>query len=228
MPSTTVILAGVGVSASDLGGCAFGYLAGSLPFGLWLGRSMRGLDVRDFGSHSMGSTNVLRTVGPAAAAGVLALDVAKGSAAVLVARALGAGPGGQAAAGLAAAAGHSWPVLARFRGGKSVAVAFGSLLVLSPLGSAFAFVGGMSALLGTRIVSVGSLAAAGSATAGTAVVWARGNSGPAPFAFAAGVTALIVARHTANLRRLSRGEEPRVDLARLRSAGGPPATGTAA
>src|SRR5207302_938954 len=142
MPSTTVILAAVGVSASDLGGCALGYLAGSLPFGLWLGRGLRGLDVRDYGSHSMGSTNVLRTVGPTAAAGVLALDIAKGSVAVLVARALGAGPGGQAAAGLAAAAGHSWPVLARFRGGKSVAVAFGSLLVLSPLGSAFAVVGG--------------------------------------------------------------------------------------
>src|SRR5258706_5959309 len=124
--------------ASDLAASTAGYALGSVPVGLWLGRRIRHLDVRQFGSGSMGTTNVLRTVGRAAAATTFALDVAKGSAAVLVARALGADAGGQAAAGFAAVVGHSWPALARFRGGKSVATAFGGVLLMSPVGAACA------------------------------------------------------------------------------------------
>src|SRR5258706_12167432 len=100
-------------AASDLAAGAVGYALGSVPVGLWLGRRVRRIDVRNFGSGSMGTTNVLRTIGPAAAATTFVLDVAKGSAAVLVARALGADAAGQAGAGFAAVGGHSWPVLAR-------------------------------------------------------------------------------------------------------------------
>ena len=199
--------------ASDLAGCAAGYALGSVPVGLWLGRRVRHLDVRQFGSGSIGTTNVLRTIGPAAAATTFVLDVAKGSAAVLVARAVGADAAGQAAAGFAAVVGHSWPALARFRGGKSVATAFGGLLVVSPLGSACAVGLGLPALVSSRIVSVGSLSAAAAATLGTGVHWALG--GPVEeFAYTAGVAAVVVARHRANLRRLARGEEPQVSLRR--------------
>src|SRR4030088_3848812 len=116
----------------DLAAVATGYLRGSLPIGIWLGRAARNIDVREHGSGGTGTTNVLRTVGPAAAGAVFVLDVAKGSAAVGVARRLGCDPGAQAAAGLAAVVGHSWPVMARFRGGKGGATAFGSLAVLFP------------------------------------------------------------------------------------------------
>jgi acyl phosphate:glycerol-3-phosphate acyltransferase len=197
------------VAASDLAATGAGYALGSLPVGLWLGRRIRRIDVRNFGSGSMGTTNVLRTIGPAAALTTFLLDVGKGSAAVLAARALGADGGGQAAAGFAAVVGHSWPALARFRGGKSVANAFGGLLVMSPVGSACAVAVGVPALVASRIVSIGSLSAAGAATVGTALHWARGGSAE-EFAFTAGVTAVIVARHRPNLRRLARGEEPRV------------------
>jgi len=200
-------------AASDLGAVAAGYALGSVPVGLWLGRRIRRIDVRNFGSGSMGTTNVLRTIGPAAAATTFVLDVAKGSAAVLVARGLGASPGGQAAAGFAAVVGHSWPALARFRGGKSVATAFGGLLLMSPVGAACAVAGGLPALLASRIVSVGSLSAAGAATLGSGIHWARG--GPAAgFAYTAGASSVVLYRHRANLRRLARGEEPQVSLGR--------------
>jgi len=200
-------------TAADLAGTAAGYALGSVPVGLWLGRRTRHLDVRQFGSGSIGTTNVLRTIGPAAALTTFVLDVAKGSAAVLVARQLGAGSAGQAAAGFAAVVGHSWPALARFHGGKSVATAFGGVLVMSPPGAAGAVAAGIPALLATRIVSVGSLSAAAGATVGAGVHWALGGPS-AGFAYTAAASALVLARHHANLRRLAKGEEPRVSLRR--------------
>lgn len=196
---------------SDAGATAAGYAIGSIPFGLLLGRAARGTDVRDTGSGSMGTTNVLRVAGPVAAGATFALDVGKGAAAVACARALGAGPAGEVAAGLGAMVGHSWPALAGFRGGKSVATAFGAVLALSPEVSVWAVVGGLTALTTTRIVSVGSLVAAGSATVAAGLQAARGGS-RVPLVFTGLASALIAVRHTDNLRRLARGVEPRVSL----------------
>src|SRR5258707_2921616 len=100
------------VVASDLAASAAGYALGSVPVGLWLGRRIRQIDVRQFGSGSMGTTNVLRTVGPAAAATTFVLDVAKGSAAVLVARAVGDDAAGQAVGGVRAGVGQILAALA--------------------------------------------------------------------------------------------------------------------
>ena len=169
--------------ASDAGATAAGYVIGSIPFGLLLGRATRGLDVRETGSGSMGSTNVLRVAGPAAAGATFALDVGKGTAAVLCARALGAGAAGQVGAGLAAMVGHSWPVFAGFRGGKSVATAFGACWRSLRRSPAYAVAGGVSALVSTRIVSLGSLVAAGAATLGAGSRPLRGGPrGPLVFA----------------------------------------------
>jgi glycerol-3-phosphate acyltransferase PlsY len=109
--------------------------------------------------------------------------------------------------------GHSWPVFAGFRGGKSVATAFGVLLEVSPEASGWALVGGLTALAATRTMSVASLVAAGSATVGAGVSTARGGD-VAPLVFAGLASALIVVRHSANVRRLLRGLEPRVSLPR--------------
>lgn len=202
---------------ADVTAVAAGYVIGSIPVGLLLGRALRGLDVREHGSHSIGTTNVLRQMGPAAAATTFALDVGKGSAAVVVARSLGAGHEGQALAGFGAMIGHAWPVFAEFRGGKSVATGFGALLPVTTWGSAGAVVTGMSALLGTRIVSVGSLSACAGAVAGAAIE-AKRTGNRTPLALALLATGLIGARHSANLRRLLRGEEPRASLRRNRGA----------
>jgi acyl phosphate:glycerol-3-phosphate acyltransferase len=199
----------------DAGALGAGYALGSVPVGLLLGRAVRGLDVREVGSGSIGSTNVLRAVGPTAAGATFVLDIAKGTVAVRVARSLGASRGGEIGAGLAAMVGHSWPALAGFRGGKSVATAFGGLLAISPAVAACAAGGGVSALVATRFVSVASLAAAGSATVAAGISATRG--GPRGVLVYAGLaSALIAVRHTENLRRLARGVEPRVSVARAR------------
>lgn len=195
--------------ARDAGAVAAGYLVGSIPFGLLLGRARRGLDVRTVGSGSMGTTNVLRAIGPGAAAATFALDVGKGAVAVRVARALRTGPEGEVAAGLAAMAGHSWPVFAGFRGGKSVATAFGGVVELSPEASVFAVAGGLSTLGISRTVSLASLASAVAATVGSGVAAARGGR-TAPLVFTALASTLIAVRHKDNVRRLLRGTEPRL------------------
>lgn len=196
---------------------AAGYLIGSVPFGVVVGRLQRGVDVREHGSGSMGTTNVLRTVGPKAAAATFLLDVGKGAASAGLARAIGAGSGGEVAAGLAAMVGHSWPVLARFRGGKSVASAFGALIVITPRTVPWALAGGIGSLAATRIVSVGSLSAALSATVVSGVRGAR-TGDVTPLVFAGAASTIIAIRHRDNIRRLARREEPRVSLSRFRKA----------
>lgn len=196
---------------------AGGYVVGSLPVGLWLAKAIGNIDVREHGSGGTGTTNVLRTVGPAAAGTVFILDVAKGSVAVGMARRLGTDPGTQAAAGVAAVIGHSWPLFARFRGGKGVATAFGSLISLSGTGTASAVVGGVTSLALTRVVSVGSLAAATSATLGTAAAAVTRQGGAAAFGFCAAAAPLIAYRHRANIERLLRGTEPTLSFRRGRA-----------
>ncbi len=196
-------------NAAAVASCAAGYLIGSVPFGLIVGRAVGGLDVRDFGSGNMGTANVLRTVGARAGAITFALDVAKGTAAIGLARKLGADPAAQAAAGLAACVGHSWPVFARFRGGKAVATAFGGLVVVSPEAAAWATVGGIGALALSRTMSVGSLTAAGTATLGAGLEASRRHDA-VPFVFTALASTLVIVRHASNIRRIARGEEPQL------------------
>ena len=194
-----------------------GYAIGSIPFGLLLSRATRGRDPRETGSGSMGTTNVLRIAGPYVAGATFALDVGKGAAAVKVARAIGASPEGQAAAGLGAMLGHSWPAFAQFRGGKSVATGFGALLTISPAASAWAVGGGLATLLSTRLVSAASLVAAVSATVGSGVDAAR-HGRRVPLAFTGAAAALVAVRHAENIRRLAAGTEPRVSLSKGRRA----------
>jgi glycerol-3-phosphate acyltransferase PlsY len=199
----------MGGNVAAAAGCAAGYVIGSVPFGLMVGKAVGGLDVRDFGSGNMGTANVLRTIGARAGALTFGLDVAKGAVAVGVARRLGADPAAQAAAGLAACVGHSWPVFARFRGGKAVATAAGALIMVSPEAFAFAAAGGAGGLILTRTMSVGSLSAAGLGAFGAGLDAIRTHDA-VPFVFAALASTLVVVRHVPNIRRLARGEEPKL------------------
>src|SRR4029077_19141294 len=105
--------------------------------------------------------------------------------------------------------GHSWPVFARFRGGKAVATAFGGLLMVSPEAAAWATVGGLGALALSRTMSVGSLTAAGTGTLGAGLD-SRRRQDAVPFVFTALASTLVIVRHAPNIRRIARGEEPRV------------------
>jgi len=149
-----------------------GYLLGSIPFGLLIGKRMANVDVREYGSGRTGGTNVLRTVGRKAAALVACLDVLKGVLAVIFAGLIvgegylvvgGFGLGAlvaQVLAALAATLGHVWPVFVKFRGGRGVATFFGGLIALCPVAAIF---GGEVVIIGaglTRYVSLGSIAGA--------------------------------------------------------------------
>src|SRR5579885_3250823 len=108
---------------SYLLGLTFGYLCGSIPFGVIFTRLSGGPDIRKIGSGNIGATNVLRTGNKKLAALTLLLDGGKGAAAVLLAQMID--PTAGAIAGLTAMAGHLFPVWLKFKGGKGVATAVG-------------------------------------------------------------------------------------------------------
>ena len=188
---------------------ALAYLIGSTPSGVIVTRLWRGVDIRSYGSGSTGTTNVLRTLGPKAAVLVFVLDVAKGAAAVAVARLLDVPHLAVALAGALVVVGHMWPVFARFRGGKGVATGLGVLLFLWwPIGIS-SFLGAVIASA-TRFVSVGSLVGATTGVTFLAVLIVRGDVEIEYLAFSVPVCVLIYIRHAENIGRLIKGTERRL------------------
>lgn len=139
-----------------------GYLWGSLPSGYWMGKLLRGkdFDIRDYGSHKTGATNVLRTLGKGPAAIVFIVDISKGIGPTLLATlipALNAGGWGPPLAGIAALLGHCFPVFIGFKGGRGVMTGGGGLLVISPVGFVLALITTITTIATTRYVSLGSI-----------------------------------------------------------------------
>ena len=211
-----------------------GYLLGSIPTGWLAGHWLAGLDIRNQGSGSTGATNVLRVLGKGPALAVFLVDVLKGTAAVLLARyLLESGLGGAAgtldaglavpglaipglvdwavvAAGLAALAGHIWPIWLGGKGGKAVATGLGMLLGLTwPVGLA-SFGVFLAVLSLSRVVSLSSVVAALALPLLMAAWSAPTGLRPAYMALAVLTTLLVVWRHRANLQRLWAGTEPRL------------------
>jgi len=197
---------------------ALGYACGSLPFGLWVGKLTRHVDVRTLGSGNLGATNVYRSLGAPAGIATLILDMAKGALPVLLVPRGTLGdsfPGGSQwcaiATGIAAVIGHAWTFLADFRGGKGVATAGGVMLTLTPLATLIAlgiFVGVVAA---TRYISLGSVISAALFPVVVALLSPRGVHQPV-FVLSVVLASVIVIRHRSNLRRLLRGEERRFSL----------------
>jgi len=141
------------------------YLWGSIPSGYWMGKLLRGkdFDVRDYGSHKTGATNVRRTLGNGPAAVVVLVDLSKGVGPVLLATLIpffyisGWGP---TVAGIAALLGHIFPIFIGFRGGRGVMTGAGAILVTSPLTILIAAVTTISTIAISRYVSLGSVVGA--------------------------------------------------------------------
>ena len=186
------------------GALALGYLLGSIPFGLFFAFASGAGDVRSIGSGNIGATNVLRTGKKWAAAATLICDGLKGAAAVWIAQTY-LPPGGEIIAGLAAILGHVFPIWLRFRGGKGVATFLGVAIALYwPAGLAVAATW-LGAALIWRISSLSALVAIALAPVYFLVF---GHGEYAPLAVALAV--LIFFMHRENIRRLLRGEEPRI------------------
>jgi glycerol-3-phosphate acyltransferase PlsY len=192
-----------------------GYVCGALPWGLWVGRLARGVDIRQHGSGNLGATNVYRVLGPHWGIPVLLLDIAKGAAPVWWAPRAGwtaAFPAGTEwcaiTVGAAAIAGHVWTFLAGFRGGKGVATTVGVMLALAPLAMAGFTLIFLVTLALTRYVSLGSVLGALALPVLVALTAPGGATTPR-FGLSVALALLVVARHRENIRRLLKGEERR-------------------
>jgi acyl phosphate:glycerol-3-phosphate acyltransferase len=188
-----------------------GYLIGSCPFGYWAGR-LKGVDLRTEGSRSTGGTNAVRVLGPRIGVPVIALDILKGTAAVLVASHLG-GTGSEVLAAVAAVLGHAYPIFLGFRGGKAVATGAGATFGLAPEIAAGVFVLWIVVGLVTRYVSVASMVAAVAFVVSAVVT---GQPWPV-VAFTVFATGVVFWRHRANIARLRAGTENRLNLRGARS-----------
>jgi glycerol-3-phosphate acyltransferase PlsY len=199
-----------------------GYLLGSIPFGLIITRLFAKVDIRNYGSGKIGTTNVLRTAGKKAATIAFLLDFAKGALAVLFAAVIfgrnylvvgNFGLGllvAQCLGGLASIAGHNWSIFLKFQGGRGVATFFGGLAALSPVVALF---GGQVFAIGvgfTKFASLGSIAG----VVGTytilipLTIW---DGFPAEYlVFSLIGTSVIIYSHRDNIARLLAGKERRV------------------
>jgi glycerol-3-phosphate acyltransferase PlsY len=201
------------------------YLLGSIPFGLIIGKLKRGVDIREHGSGKTGATNVMRTIGTKLGVLTLVLDVVKATGAVMLAAVIIDGSSGgltiggvfvywqhiaQVAAGLAAIAGHNWPVFAKFKGGRGVTAYFGTLFAICPPAGIFGAEVVAIAALRSREMSRGSILGAFAAWCLMVPLTILYNFSPIYLAYGLVVIALLVYQHQDNIKRLRQGTERRL------------------
>ena len=201
------------------GAAAIGYLLGSFPSGLIIGR-IRGVDIRQHGSGNIGATNVLRVLGKKYGYLVFALDALKGFVAVRLAFAVTFALGAAIArpewvgiaGGLACILGHTFPIWLRFRGGKGVATSAGVLLGLMPVAVVSVFVVWIFLFYLTRYVSLASIGAAVALPLFVLLYLRVGwLTGASLLPFSALVAGVVLWRHRSNMKRLFSGKEARFD-----------------
>lgn len=188
------------------------YLLGSIPFG-YLAAKARGIDIRSVGSGNIGATNAMRVLGKPAGIFVLLMDALKGFAAVglctVLAHRVHAGADGETlrvVAGIGAVLGHNYTCWLRFKGGKGIATTAGVYLALAPEAVAVALVVFILAILLTRFVSVGSIAAA---IALPAAVWIMQPQNYFLGIVTTALGAMAIYKHKSNIQRLLAGTENR-------------------
>ena len=190
-----------------------GYLCGSIPFGIFVGR-VWGFDPRTSGSGNIGTTNVTRVGGRVPGIVTLAADVLKGYVPVQVTKlVMGSVPSALAMVALAAFLGSIASIFLKFRGGRGVATSLGVWLALAPEPISIVGLVFVVALLLSRIVSLASLIGA-LALPPTIAAW----NCPPPYILAAiFMTARVHLRHSENIARLIRGEERSIMRGRART-----------
>ena len=192
-----------------------GYLWGSIPTGYWMGKLLKGrnFDIRDYGSHKIGATNVLRTMGRIPAVIVFIFDLSKGVLPTLLATLVpffyGAGWGPPLAAFLALV-GHCFPVFIGFKGGRGVSTGAGALLVLYPLSFVIGFAATIVTIATTRYVSLGSIVG-GLVIMVCGIVFALLGWIHIPaMLYMLAAPALVIALHYDNIGRLLSGTERKI------------------
>lgn len=187
-------------------GAVIAYLIGSLSFAVIISRLFGLADPRSYGSGNPGATNVLRSGNKGAAILTLLFDAVKGYIPVVVAQHLGCDALTITVVGLAAFLGHLWPVFFKFEGGKGVATAAGVLLGFAPA------LGGLVLLTWIAVAAVfrySSLAALVAALAAPVIEYLGWGAGPMTVGVAL-MSALLIWRHEANIRKLLAGQESKL------------------
>jgi glycerol-3-phosphate acyltransferase PlsY len=188
------------------------YLLGSIPTSVWLGRALKGVDLREHGSGNAGATNAFRVLGKPIGTVVLLLDMLKGYLAVNLSHFQEEIDTGTEAwmlvrmgLGLIAVLGHIFPVFAGFRGGKGVAAITGAALAIHPWAALAAMGIYLLVFLLFRISALGSLSAVISYPIW--IFWVFSSEYLSVKIFSLVVLALVLITHKSNIRRLLRGEE---------------------
>jgi acyl phosphate:glycerol-3-phosphate acyltransferase len=188
------------------------YFIGAVPIGLIVGKLLRGIDIRDYGSGNIGATNVLRLLGPGPAAIVFIGDALKGLLPVLLCKELIGNDLLVVVGGMLAVIGHNFSMFLRFRGGKGVATSLGVIIGVDPVIAAIAFGIWVTLVAITRYVSIASIIAS------ITVPLQMWLSVPlfnrvvpnAYLAFSVIAVAFILVKHRSNVARLLSGTEPKI------------------
>ena len=196
------------------------YLLGSIPVAVWMGKIVRGIDIRDHGSGNAGATNALRVLGTKYGVLVLAMDMVKGLLAVLVVSKIGQMEFASypnllpVLAGSCAILGHVFPVTTGFRGGKGVGTAAGVMLALAPVVTLCVLVLWAAIVAATRYVSVASMVAAISLPLLLILmkVVFENDPGRAITSFSVIIALAVLIRHHGNIGRLLAGKENKLTL----------------
>ncbi len=189
-----------------------GYLLGSIPFALVIGKLFYNTDVREFGSGNLGGSNAGRVLGAKVGASVIVLDVLKVTFAIFITSHFKYSEMASIWAGLAAAFGHCYPCFAGFRGGKAVATMFGFLLGISIFTFHDAsmllipFAVFLVVLLAGKMVSLASMCAA----IASSVYIIFTSSADSTRVASILLTVLLIYRHRSNIQRILKGEESKV------------------
>lgn len=187
-------------------GFVLGHVCGSVPSGLWLVQAFHGIDIRNYGSKNIGTTNVFRTVGPKTAVLVLIADAFKGILAVGIMSYLFHNPLLDVITALGALLGHNYSLFLGFKGGKGVATALGLLIFMMPKVAVASFGIWLVCVLLTRFVSLGSIMAA---IFTPPLAWYLGY--PSAYVIFSLVAAFfVVLRHKENIHRLLTGTESKI------------------
>ena len=183
------------------------YLLGSIPGGYVIGKLMRGIDVRSYGSKNAGATNVLRTLGKKEAIITLIFDGLKGYIIITLAQAFNIQDWLTIVSGIAVIAGHNWPIFFKFRGGRGIATSIGIIIGLSWQVFVTVAIIGLIPLFITKYVSVGSLTGA---VIFPIIMILYGNPN-AYIIFSFLISILAIIRHIPNIKRLKTGTERKLN-----------------
>lgn len=191
----------------------FGYLIGSIPNGLIIGKWLYDVDLRQFGSKNIGATNAFRTLGLWPAVWVFLTDAAKGVIAVYIANYVLDTPVALLVGGIAAIAGHNWSIFLKFTGGRGVATGLGVIAVLVPKVTILIFLIWVIIVYITRYVSLASIVAAVLVPIFMFLMGER-----LEFLYFGIIAALfVVIRHKPNIERLLKGQELKIKLGKMTS-----------